>query len=266
MIQALTPSPIAFNDGAGYEQMMGRWSQLAGDVFLDWLAPAAGQRWLDVGCGNGAFTQLIVDRCQPAQVQGIDPSEAQLAYARTRPASTVARFDQGDAMALPYADDSFDLAVMALVLFFVPEPARGVAEMVRTVAPGGRVAAYAWDILNGGFPLDAIQAEMRELGHPVRLPPSPEASQVPQMTALWQGHGLVDIQTRQISVQRRYADFDDYWRVALLGSSIGPSIKALAPEDHDRLKSGVARRMPAPDGEGIVLSARANAIQGCVPG
>ena len=128
---------IRFDDGAAYERYMGKWSQLAGETFLDWLAPESGLRWLDVGCGNGAFTEMIVERCAPVSVHGIDPSEAQLAFARTRPASRVAQFRQGDAMALPFPDDTFDAAVMPLVIFFVPDPARGVAEMARVVCPGG---------------------------------------------------------------------------------------------------------------------------------
>ena len=143
---------------------MGKWSQLAGDTFLDWLAPEPGLRWLDVGCGNGAFTEMIVERCAPVSVQGIDPSEGQLAFARTRPASRVAQFRQGDAMALPFPDDTFDVAVMPLVIFFVPDPARGVAEMARVVCPGGTVTAYAWDMSGGGFPYEALQAEMRGAG------------------------------------------------------------------------------------------------------
>jgi ubiquinone/menaquinone biosynthesis C-methylase UbiE len=75
---------IRFDDGAAYERYMGKWSQLAGEIFLDWLAPKPGLRWLDVGCGNGAFTEMLVERCAPASVQGIDPSEGQLAFARTR--------------------------------------------------------------------------------------------------------------------------------------------------------------------------------------
>src|SRR5256714_8430129 len=84
-----TPMPtteIRFDDGAAYERYMGTWSQLAGQAFLDWLEPKPGGRWLDIGCGNGAFTEMIVRRCAPSAVHGIDPSEAQLAYARTRPA------------------------------------------------------------------------------------------------------------------------------------------------------------------------------------
>src|SRR4051794_27633553 len=96
------PDPILFTDGAAYERYMGRWSQLVADQFLDWLAPAPNLRWLDVGCGNGAFTQTVVDRCAPKSVDGVDPSEGQLAYARRRPASRLARFHRGDAMALPF--------------------------------------------------------------------------------------------------------------------------------------------------------------------
>src|SRR5882724_456231 len=103
----MAQEPIRFEDGAGYEKMMGVWSRLAGEVFLDWLAPAPGLRWLDVGCGSGAFSQLLVDRCAPAEVQGIDPSEAQLAFARSRPAARLAQFRQGNAMALPFAEDRF---------------------------------------------------------------------------------------------------------------------------------------------------------------
>ncbi len=70
--------PIRFDDGAAYERMMGAWTLLAGDIFLDWLSPARGQRWIDVGCGSGAFTELLMRRCAPADVQRIDPSAAQL--------------------------------------------------------------------------------------------------------------------------------------------------------------------------------------------
>ena len=79
----MTTDPIRFDDGAAYERYMGKWSQLAGETFLDWLAPTAGLRWLDVGCGNGAFTEMLVERCAPVSVDGIDPAEGQLAFART---------------------------------------------------------------------------------------------------------------------------------------------------------------------------------------
>ena len=142
----MTSEPIRFTDGAAYDRFMGVWSRLAGQKFLDWIAPEHGQRWLDGGCGNGAFTQLIVEQSEPFSIAGIDPSEAQLAFARQQPLLQSVDFVNGDAMALPFPEDAFDLAVMPLVIFFVPDPAQGLAEMVRVVAPGGTVAAYAWDM------------------------------------------------------------------------------------------------------------------------
>lgn len=148
---------IQFTDGAAYERYMGKWSQLAGGQFLDWLKPAPQQHWLDVGCGNGAFTQLIVDRCAPSAVIGVDPSAAQLLHARERFSPAIAQFHEGNAMALPLSDGVADVAVMPLVIFFVPVPERGVAEMVRVVRVGGLVTAYAWDMQGGGFTYVALQ-------------------------------------------------------------------------------------------------------------
>lgn len=255
---------IRYDDGTAYERMMGRWSQIAGAIFLDWLALPGGLRWLDVGCGNGAFTELLVERCAPATVQGIDPSEGQLAFARTRSAARVAQFRQGDAMAPPFPDDAFDVAVMALVIYFVPDPAKGVAEMVRVVSPGGTVAAYAWDMLGGGFPLDAMQAEMRALGVTPPLPPSVGASRIDAMRALWTGAGLEAVETREITVHRTFADFDDLWTTSQMGASVGPTIAAMAASDVELLKARLRARLPGDATGRITYSARANAVKGRV--
>jgi len=257
---------IRFEDGAAYERMMGTWSRLAGDIFLDWLAPRKGLKWIDVGCGNGAFTELIVARGAPADVQGIDPSDGQLAYASARSGAAMAKFRKGDAMALPFADRAFDVAIMALVIFFVPEPARGVAEMVRVVAPGGAVAAYAWDMAGGGFPLQPVQTELLAMGFPPLRPPSSDVSKMDALQRLWKGAGLVDVETRRIDVQRSFADFDDFWSASTLGSSIAPVVASMAPDDLKRLREAVRARMPT-DGAGrVVYGAWANAIKGRVPG
>src|SRR6266478_6189977 len=261
----MPPNEIRFDDGAAYERYMGKWSQLAGKAFLDWLAPQPGLRWLDVGCGNGAFTEMLVEQCAPASVQGIDPSEAQLAYARSRPALRVAQFRAGDAMALPMPDDTFDAAVMPLVIFFVPDPVRGVAEMARVVCPGGIVAAYAWDMVGGAFPYEALWAEMRGMGVAVPQPPSPEASRIDALANLWTASGLEAVETREITVQRTFADFDDYWTTILGGPSVGRGLAAMAPTDLALLKAGMRAHLPADATDRITYSARANAVKGRVP-
>ncbi len=257
---------IRFNDGAAYERMMGTWSRLAGATFLDWLAPRKGLRWIDVGCGNGAFTELIVARAAPAEVQGIDPSDGQLAYARTRSAVEMAKFRKGDAMALPFSDRTFDVAVMALVIFFVPEPAKGLAEMARVVAPGGEVAAYAWDVAGGGFPLQPVQTELAAMGFPPIRPPSSDASKMDALQRLWKGAGLVDVETTRIDAQRSFVDFDDFWSASTLSTTIAPQVASMAPADLERLKQGVRARLPADNAGRIVYGAWANAIKGRVPG
>ena len=253
---------IRFDDGAAYERYMGRWSQLVGEIFLDWMAPPSGLRWLDVGCGNGAFTEMLVERCSPSAVTGIDPSEAQLAFARTRPALRAAEFRQGDAMALPVGDDTFDAAVMPLVIFFVPDPAKGVAEMARVVRPGGIVAAYAWDMGGGGFPYHALQVEMRALGAAVSVPPSPGASRIDALRDVWTGAGLQSVQTREIAVQRTFADFDDYWATLFGGPSVRPALAAMTSEDRARLEARMRARLTADAAGRITHSARANAVLG----
>lgn len=258
---------IRFDDGAGYERMMGKWSRLAGEIFLDWLKPSPGWRWIDVGCGNGAFTELINERCAPTEIQGIDPSEAQLAYARSRPGTRgVAEFRLGDAAALPFAAASFDAAAMGLVIFFLADPPRGVAEMARVTCPSGMVATYAWDMLGGGFPLEPIFSELRAMGKTPLLPPSPQASRIDALRDLWSGAGLQAVETREIAVQRTFADYEDFWTTSLLGTSLRPSIAAMPPDELAQLKDAVRTRLPADAAGRITCSARANAVKGRVAG
>jgi len=254
-----------FGDGASYELMMGRWSVLVGTRFIDWIGVPNGARWLDVGCGSGAFTQLLVEHCKPADVQAFDTSAEQLAYARNRlPAGAPVTWYEGDAMRLPVADACCDAAVMALVLFFVPEASVGVAEMCRAVRSGGVVAAYHWDVQGGGFPLADIAAEMLELGVPPRTPPSVDASTIDASTQLWPEAGLQHVRTCQITVQRVFESFDDYWKSAEPSKSLRPMFEAMDAERRELLKANVRRRLLAGDGP-LTVSARANAIRGIKP-
>ncbi len=256
---------IRFDDGARYERAMGAWSRLVGHRFLDWLAATAGLKWADIGCGNGVFSELIVERCAPAEVVGVDPSEGQLAFARARPSAGVPEFLQGDAMALPFDADRFDMATMALVIFFVPDPAGAVAEMARVVGPGGTVAAYAWDVFEADWPLGPFHAELRELGVTTPRPPSAEAGRMEDLAGLWADAGLEGVEATEVSVKRTFADFDDLWS-AMTGSTIGRLVAEMDAGSVEDLKRRVQARLPAAADGRITYGARANAIRGTVPG
>ncbi len=242
---------------------MGRWSQLVGRAFLDWLAAPKGGRWLDVGCGSGAFTEMIVDQCAPLSVHGIDPSDAQIAFARSRPLTRPAEFQQGSATALPFGDNTFDAAVMPLVIVFLPNPAEGVREMSRVVRPGGIVAAYMWDQANG-FPYHTLMTEMRALGVDVPTPPSPDAAGIDALRDLWTTCGLADVDTTSVMVERTFADFDDYLTTIRLSASMGRALAAMSADDFTRLESRLRELLPAGASGQITYSAHANCVKGRV--
>jgi SAM-dependent methyltransferase len=235
-----------------------------GEQFLDWLNPAPGQAWADIGCGNGAFTQVLVDRCQPQTIRGFDPSPQQIAYARTRFSAALADFQQADAMALPLPDLSVDQAVMGLVIFFVPDPARGVGEMARVLRPGGSASAYAWDVVAGGFPWAAVQEAMRTIGHPPAMPPSPGASELPEMERLWRAAGLVEVQTQVLHVERWFPDFDSYFQIALSGPSVRAGVAGFGDEERQALRAAAWVQLGRPTGSFTVM-ARAHAVKGRRP-
>ncbi len=262
---APSPDPIRFTDGAAYERYMGQWSRLVGRAFLEWLMPRPGLQWLDVGCGSGAFTELVFERYAPAALEGVDPSEEQLAFARTRPSASLARFTRAGAESLPFPDGRFDAAVMPLVLHFVPDPARGVAEMARVVRPGGRVAAYVWDLEDGGHPYAILLDAMRAMGIDVPSPPSPDVSRFDTLYRLWSGARLEEVETHTITAERTFADFDDFWTVVLGGPSVATRLAALTAGDRDRLRARLRERLPS-DAEGrITCTARAHAVDASVP-
>jgi SAM-dependent methyltransferase len=252
---------IRFEDGDAYDRGMSPWSRLAGQAFLEWLAPRPGLQWLDVGCGTGTFTELIAERCAPAEVQGVDPSEGQLAIARLRRGAHNVAFRQADAMALPFEQQRFDAAVMALVIFFVPDPARGAAEMARVVRPGGLVGAYAWDVLGGGFPFEPIWEETRAAGVTPLLPPNPWAGGLEPLRLMWKAAGLEAVETREIVVERSFSTFEDYWATSTITGGVRPPLDAMPVEERNKLKARVRDRMPADSLGRVTWSARANAVK-----
>jgi len=251
-----------FNDGQAYEKLMGRWSRLVGDQFINWIDVPAVKNWLDVGCGTGAFTEEIIAKCQPASVAGLDPSPEQIEFAKTRPSLGVANLQVGDATVLPFAADTFDVGVMALVIAFIPDAAKAVTELARVVRPGGLIATYMWEIPEGA-PLDPLFRAFAKLGRVLSLPPNPEVSKAPALETLWTNAGLEDVETTTLHININFKDFEDFWQTVTL--PVGPQgkmIQSLPEELKAALKDETRAQLPArPDGR-IIYGCFANAVKG----
>lgn len=255
--------PFVFDDGNAYEETMVPWLRPVGETFVDWLAPPSGLRWIDVGCGTGVSTEMLIQRCAPRAVEGIDPSEAQLNVARARPALRDVLLRNGSAMALPHEDDSFDAALMAGVVPFLPDPAICVSEMARVVRSGGIVASHQWDVAGGGFPHEPVLAELKTFGIAQPLPPSGAATGVDRLYEIWTGAGLRSVETREILVEREFPTFEAFWNSVMM-VTLRPTIAAMPAETVEQLKDRVRRKVTThPDGT-VVGRGRATAVKGRV--
>lgn len=263
----MTNGKSFFTDGEAYERLMGRFTRAAGEVFLDWMSVPPGLSWVDVGCGTGAFTQLLLDRCAPRHVSAIDPSEEQIAYARTTAVAKSVDFQVGDAQSLPFANGQFDAGAMALVITFVPNPNKAVAELKRVTKPGGVLGTYMWDFFNKGFPQHLLREALERMGVEVPFQPGHVHSRMANMEGYFRSAGLADVATRVIEVDVTYATFDDYWSAqTALANYIVQHIRKMPAADVERLKTDLRTSLPKDKSGGIAYKARANAVRGRVPG
>ena len=246
--------------GSPYEQYVGRWSRQIAPLFLSWLNIPAGRRWLDVGSGTGALCAAIVDRCSPASVYGVEPSEGFLKTAKENLAGRAA-LHQGSATALPLADASVDVVVSGLVLNFVSDQPAALLEMARVTRNGGTIAAYVWDYA-GKMELmrlfwDAaveLDPDAAKLDEGVRFPLCrPEA-----LEKLFASAGLQEVELKPIDIPTSFANFDDYWQPFLGGQGPAPAYAMSLDETaRARLREHIRERMPAEANGSISLTARA---------
>ena len=256
-----------FSDGAAYERSMGRWSRKVGEQFLDWLDVARGGRWLDVGCGNGAFTETIIGKAAPDMVCGIDPSAAQIEFAANRPGCSRAQFRTGDAQSLPYEDRAFDAAVMALVISFIPDPGKAASELRRVVRPGGKVATYMWDMAGDGHPANPINKAFRAMDLNMAAAPNTDTSRLGKLREIWELAGYSDVETRVIRIRVTHPDFDDFWGSNIMSTGpLGGRLNALSSDETMALRQCLQRELPRAADGSIAYEAHANAVKGIVPG
>jgi SAM-dependent methyltransferase len=256
----------AWKGGDHYEAYMGRWSRQVAPRFLDWLGVADGRDWLEVGCGTGALSAAILARCNPASLVSIDASEGFVAAAREAVTDRRARFETGDAQALAFENASKDAVASALVLNFVPDRPKALAEMKRVARSGGTVGFYVWDYPGGGMELmrafwtaaTTLDPRARDLSEGGRFPfCTPEG-----LTALMNNAGFARIECVPIAVPTVFRDFDDYWRPFTLGAGPAPGYcTSLDAAARQRLKEKLQEILPRDADGSIPLKARAWAVK-----
>ena len=261
-----TDRPKLWGATDAYERYMGRWSHRIAPMFLDWIGAQPGKSWADLGCGTGELSAQIAETCAPQLLHGVDTSQPFVEFAANRVASGT--FTVGDATETELTASTFDYAVSALVLNFIPEKDQALREMARIVRPGGTVGLYVWDYAGH-------MQNMRYFFDVARdIDPSSTAFDDGQnapicrpgpLTDALKGAGLNDVEITALDITTEFRDFDDYWEPFLGGTGSAPKYCMSVDDDtRNRIKDTLRKRLPTgPDGE-ILIAARAWAAKGTV--
>lgn len=234
--------------GATYDAFMGRYSTGLAVHFAAAAGVERGQTAVDVGCGPGALTSVLVDRLGAAAVCACDPSPPFVEECAARHPDVDVR--PGRAEAIPFDTDRFDHAMAQLVFHFVSEPDQAVREMARVVRPGGTVSACVWDFADEMQMLRAFWDAAQSLH-----PDAPDEARTlrfgspGQLAELLAASSLDDIVESTLRVSSTYATLDELWQGFLAG--VGPAGSyAVGLSDHERsrLREALHRRLGAPDG------------------
>ena len=200
-------------DEESYDDFMGRYSVRLAPLFADFAGAVKGQRVLDVGAGTGALTRELVAR--GATVVAVEPSPEFTRALRSRfPQMEV---HEAPAEELPFADDSFDIALAQLVVAFMEDAAAAMRELGRVAH---RVAICMWGV-------EEVQM-FAAIGRTARVVGSGSAEQgarryrTPQeLHDLLVGAGLANVETGELDVTASYVDFEEFWRA--LSLQVGPA-------------------------------------------
>ena len=221
-----------FGDAEAYEQFMGQWSRRLAPLLIRFGGLSDGDRVLDVGCGTGSLTLTLPEIANVASVTGVDLTNSFVEFARGRNTDPRISFQTADARALPFENNSFDRAFSMLVLQFIPDAARAVAEMRRVVRPGGTVTAAVWD--NFGLPHIRLIVHIAAVLDPSVLDPSADWNRQPltvanEMAELWRELGFWQVEQTSLMIRMEYSCFDDYWTTFTRGEGpIGQLIASLS--------------------------------------
>ncbi len=265
------PLPAAaaqpFDDAAGYDRFMGRWSRVLAPAFVAFANPEAAETALDVGCGTGALVGALTQRLPGCVITGIDLSPGLLDTCRERFALSRFRFECADAAALPFPNATFGTTLSLLVLMLLDDPATAAAEMKRVTRPQGTVAACTWDADHMEL-VSVVWEEARALdaNAPWRVGRT-HCAHPGALGALWRSVRLGDVRETAIDLTLRFESFEDFWEP--LAAGVGPAGAYVARSSlsmRAQLKERLRRRLTGGrDDRAFTLDARALAVRGRVP-
>ena len=255
--------------GEGYELYMGRWSRLIAPAYAAFAGVKDGERILDVGTGTGALATTLASLLPGSAILGVDASAGFIEHAKTKARSGRVQFEVGDAQALRFGDASFDRAASLLVLNFVPDAGKAVAEMRRVTRRGGTVSACTWDYGEGMESLRIFWDEAVALD-PAAAPKherNMKLSRAGELRALWNAAGLREVREEALVIAQAFSSFDDYWAPFLRGTGPGGAYVASRPEARRaELEARLRERLLGGRGDGaFTLKARAWCVKGEVP-
>ena len=258
-----------FAVSAGYERFMGRWSRLLAPPYIAFAGVKNGDRVLDVGTGTGSLAAALEASLPASEIVGVDPSEAFIAYARENAKSPRVHFEVGDAQALKFKDGSFDNTLALLVMNFIPDHNKAVAEMRRVTRAQGTVSACVWDYDSGMQMLRFFWDEAVALDPAVE--PKDERhmkfSREGQLGDLWRRAGLINITEEPLMIDQAYSSFNDYWEPFTNGAGPGGAyVVSLSEDRRQQLEARMRKRLLGDRQDGpFTLRARAWCVRGEVP-
>jgi SAM-dependent methyltransferase len=241
-----------------YDRFMGRFSTLLSPQMADLAGVRGGQRAIDVGCGPGALTTVLVERLGAEAVAAVDPSEPFVEAARARNPGVVVH--RAAAEELPFPDDAFDVALAQLVVHFMADPVAGLAEMARVTRAGGVVAACVWDHAGGQGPLATFWDAARELDPEVEDESNLAGARHGHLVELIAAAGLRDVEGTSIAADLEMPTFDSWWDPFTRG--VGPAGAYVAKLDPERQAALRARCRAVLPEEPFTITARAWAARG----
>jgi SAM-dependent methyltransferase len=258
-----------FSQADSYDRFMGRWSQLIAPSLVEFSQVDDVGAVLDVGSGTGALAFAVRDATTTTRVLGIDLSREYVSHAAAKSGDARVRFEVGDAQALHLQDASFDRTMSLLVLNFVPDRRRALAEMIRVTKPGGVLSAAVWEYGEGMEMLRVFWDEATALD-PAIAPR--DERHMPlcrqgELSAFFRAANLDAVAETALVATLRFASFDDYWEPFQLGQGpAGAYVAKLSSAHQARLRNRLRQRLLSNEANRpIELSARAWAAKGTVP-